>query len=812
MAARRHAISAAPPSRLSQLWQLPLLLVSLGLFGYAAYLFIDPQPGLTVAEKIEVAELLLSQHRPEAAREQLNKVLQNETLTVPQQGRVHILVAQALAEEQKQKGINVPANHARIIEQTRLALARGVLPDADVHVRLGESYEAIARYEDAVDHFRKAATFDASRGLSLQRKVIDLQLAADDRAGATATLEQYQNDKRLTDAERAWAMGERAHLLIDAGKYAEARSLLDDAMRLELDPVARGALHYRLGYCSWKLGEADEAERLLRVARDELQVKHPLDADASYVLGRISQEKGDATQAASFYQVVLTSHPDARVAPLARLGRGLCRVMLRQDDPALSDFQQLVREILSRASRAKLKGEVVEGLKLAAAALSARENFAGALEVMTYEQQLEPQPSPGFFARLADLYERNADKIERSSQIAPPADRIRKQQQAREALVRAADAYIAYSRAQTIIDDKSHGAAMWRGIELYDRAGNTPAVISTLELFVAERPEDPLAPDALLRLGRAYQAAGQFDKAIAAYNRNQFRYPQSLAAIKSAVPLAQAYIAKGPESFPKAENVLLAVVDDNPMITPDSQEFRLALFELGGLYHRTGRYEASIRRLEEFVERYPEDDRKSQLLFLMADGYRKSADLLSRQATAAAAAQPAAGQGSTALVSAGEGAGLAAAASPPASVAFDAIEAHRERRERLDRARALYDRLIEHWRGRVPTATLDQLQLKLAHFYRADCLFDLGQYEDAIKLYNAAAFKYQDDPASLAAYMQIVSACVAMGKPEQAKAATERAKQIFKSIPDSAFTEGSFTMPRQYWEQQLQWMSKAGMW
>ena len=33
---------------LSQLWQLPLLLLSLGLFGYAAYLFVDPHTGPTV--------------------------------------------------------------------------------------------------------------------------------------------------------------------------------------------------------------------------------------------------------------------------------------------------------------------------------------------------------------------------------------------------------------------------------------------------------------------------------------------------------------------------------------------------------------------------------------------------------------------------------------------------------------------------------------------------------------------------------------------------------------------------------------------
>jgi len=279
MAARRHAISAAP-ARLSQLWQLPLLLLSLALFGYAAYLFIDPKPGLSADEKIEVAHILLDQDRPEAAREQLNRVLQNEKLSIPQQGRIHIMLAESLDKEQKQKKLSIPANYQRIIEQTRLALSRGVQPDGVIHRRLGESFEALGRWEDAIDNYRKAAGSDPDRSLPLQRKIIDLQLVSDDRGGAAATLEKYLTDKRVANAERAWAIGEQAQIKIEEGKYSESRTMLDDAMKLELDPVARGTLHYRLGYCAFKLGEQDEAERLLRVAREELQVKHPLDAEA----------------------------------------------------------------------------------------------------------------------------------------------------------------------------------------------------------------------------------------------------------------------------------------------------------------------------------------------------------------------------------------------------------------------------------------------------------------------------------------------------------------------------------------------------
>jgi tetratricopeptide (TPR) repeat protein len=763
-------------------------LSSLGLFGYAAYLFIDPKAGPTVAEKIVGASSFVKVGRAEAGIEQLNKLLDTNKLDREQEAQVHLALAAALDAAQREARLSIPANHLRIIEQIRIGLAQGAKPDAEVYRRLGESYDAIDRPAEALDSFRKAMALDPERSIALQRKVIDLQLSRNDVGPAETGLDEYLRDARLSDAERAWAIGEKAQLLIDRSQYAEAKSLLAQSLKLDSNPLNQGQVNYRLGYCAWRMGDAAEAERLLRVAREQFKIRHPLDADAAYALGKIYEGRRDPKTAGSFFQDILTTHPDAKVATLARLGRAISRVQTGSDDAAMIDLKELVAEVSTKESRKVHAAAVVAGLREATNLLTTRSKYDLALESLAYEQELTPEPAASFFSRLGVVYERRAEQLDKLADAGNAADRIKKAQQVREMRNKAGDAYVAFSRSLTITDDGGYGDALWKGIELYDRAANLQSVMSALDLFVAERPLDPLAPEALRRLGLAYQAAGLFDKAVAAFQRNQFRYPQSLAASKSAVPLAQAYMSKSPESYNKAESVLRSVIENNPLLTPEADEFKQALFELAQLYYRTNRFEESVARLEELCERYPNDERMGQLLFLMGDSYRKSAAMLDvRLALASSDKQPAA--------------------------TADGAEATAAKRERLGKAREMYDRVVDLYRASTsPQTDTDKLYLKLAHFYRADCLYDLGSYDDAIRAYDAAAFRYQEDPSALAAYVQIVNSYCALGKVEEAKTANERAKWLLRRMPQESFTDGSFAMPKAYWEQWLKWTSASGMW
>jgi tetratricopeptide (TPR) repeat protein len=817
--------SRGKSTRLSRLWQLPLFLLSIGLFAYAAYLFIDPKPGLTIAQKIDLARTYLTYERPEAAVDQLNKLLQGEKLTLENESKIHLLLAESIEAAQKLKHLDLPANHERIIEQTKIAISQAVKTDANVYRRMGESYEALGNAEQALKNYRLAEAMDADRSLRLKRKVIDLQMTQGDLGAAEASLDEYLKDPKLSDSERAWALGEKSHMLADAGKFIEARALLGEALRLNPDPMAQGQLHYWLGYSQWKLGDTAEAERLLRVARDLMKVRHPTDADAAFTLGKIRQEKGDYKEAAAFYESVLVSHPDSPVAILAKLGRGLCRISLNQDNAGLNDLQTLVNEVSSKPAHKRKATEIVAGLRDAAATLAMRDNFACALEVMGYEQQLTQNPAGEFFARLAKVYERRAEQVDGSVDDAPnPDERFRRETQTRDFRTKAGDAYIAYAKSLGGTDDKGYGDAIWKAVELYDRCGSLPLSIAALELFIAERPDDALAPEALLRLGRAYQAAGNFDKAIAALQRNQFRYPNSLAASKSGVPLAQAYMAKGPESYARAEKTLKAVVENNHLITPDAEEFRQALIELGQLYYRTERFEEAGAKFEEVVERYPDDKRITQLVFLMGDSYRKSALLLRDAIAANDRKKKATDDARLAAAKTGGNASATTTKTQPSQDGDDDLRAAIARaaderaaadqavKDRLNKAGELYARVIDRFKQAPPQADGDKLYYKLAHFYRADCLYDLGDYRGAIKLYDAAALRYQEDPSVLAAYVQIINSWMKLGKSDEARTANERAKWLLRKMPAGAFQEtGGLQMNKQYWEQWLKGSNDAGV-
>lgn len=774
-------------ARLAHLWQFPLLMVSLALFSYSAYRFIDPKGSPRAGDRLHAAKVFLQRGDADSAITQANRVLASANLTRADEAGAHLLLAQALETGQKQKRLSLKANHQRIIEQSKLAVAGGVAEDADLYRRVGESQEALDHPAEALLAYTRALALDPDHSTALQRKVIELQLAENDSDAAEQSIDAFLRSPKLGKGDKAWAMEQKARVLIARSQFDRASKLLEEARLLDGNIRSQGEAHYWLAWCRHKLGQFDEAERLLRVARDQMTVADPLEGDAGYLLGNIRAAKGDLPEAIACYEAVLTSHPESKLVLLARLGRGLARLGLMQDEAGMNDLHESVAQVKQRPQGGNFSADVVKGLEQAAALLARRQRFAYALELFEQEQDLAPNPPAEFFARLADVLEKRADQLEAPSDSDSDEALRKRQQQARDLRIEAGDCYQALSRKLTLADDHGQAEAAWKAIDRYDRSGATPRLVAALEEFVSQRPSDGQTPEAMLRLGRAYQARGQFDLAIDRFQKNQMYFPQSLAASKSGVPLAQCLIAKGPAGYAKAERVLREMLEQSPLLTPEAEEFRSALFELSQLYYRTGRYEEAVAKLEEMAQRYPTDPRMAQMVFLIADSYRKSAALL---AAGGPATQP--------------------ATTNPADASARA-EASAARIERLQKARSLFAQAIDLFRRQPPRRDLEKLYQKLSFFYRADCAYDLKDYAEAIKLYDAATLRYQDDPSSVAAYVQVVNAYVALGRPDDAKTANERAKWLLRRMPAEAFEAGKAAISKEYWNQWLTATADSGM-
>ena len=82
----------------------------------------------------------------------------------------------------------------------------------------------------------------------------------------------------------------------------------------------------------------------------------------------------------------------------------------------------------------------------------------------------------------------------------------------------------------------------------------------------------------------------------------------------------------------------------------------------------------------------------------------------------------------------------------------------------------------------------------------------MGDYVDAISLYESAA---KESPANaLPAHVQIVNAYCALDRMDEARAANQRARALLRQSPSG---DGTFAMPRAYFEQWLKWTG-SGTW
>jgi len=114
--------------------------------------------------------------------------------------------------------------------------------------------------------------------------------------------------------------------------------------------------------------------------------------------------------------------------------------------------------------------------------------------------------------------------------------------------------------------------------------------------------------------------------------------------------------------------------------------------------------------------------------------------------------------------------------------------------------------------GDADTLTeLERTYLRESRLYRGDCLFDLGRFQQAIAVYEETAWLYDNQPAAVAASVQIAHCHLRLGERAEARAAFERLQWLLRKIPAGAFDTQRGMSSKEYWETMVTRMAASGV-
>jgi len=591
---------------------------------------------------------------------------------------------------------------------------------------------------------------------------------------------------------RLWAVEEKLYLLDEQGRPELGERLLEDNASYFENSDLFARFQFLRMLVLYETKRFDEAEVGLRTLRNSVSPNDEVNAMTGWLLGRAIMYDGGPQrpeEALSFFRDVERLHPDSPYAVASVLGSAEALVLLERHDEAIASFRRAIDELESVSTRLVNRELLRTSLAVAAEQRRAVGELKAALAYAQLATTLldgkNTEQTVAMLQQLANIQAALAEKWEQDQ--TDESDAFGRDESGdrggdfKSMYAQAADTYEKIAEMDLIHDRRSSEAA-WQAAELAAKAGQRSVAVQRYRSFIMQRPQSELVPRGLLRIGNLLQSAGRLDEAIDAYQRCYRRFPQTLDGIRTLIPLARSYLARGPDDLELVERTLQLVISDTQVFTPEAPEFADALFLLGDVYGRQGRYEKSIATLEEALDRYPDDPRVWRSRFLLANAYRRSSLALREQA-----------------LDSGFGSGIE--------------QTRLESRRRLRTARELYRELITEYeaRGSLRLSKLERVYLRQAYLYEADSYFDMQDYRAALKLYDNAIGMFKDSPTALSAYVQVINCHIFLGQPKEARAALARARVLASSLRPEAFASSLSPETKDDWKKYFDWLADSDL-
>ncbi|MCA9287375.1 MAG: tetratricopeptide repeat protein [Phycisphaerales bacterium] len=794
--------SASPGELLRSLrrsWQLPLLGVGVVLLGAGIAAAFATKPKIDLMARMDRAESMIRREQFRSAVEFLGgdegvfPFVDSGRVTAAEAARYHLLMARGIYRGQKALSVRDPRNDLSVLREYEAAEHLGAPLDegdreamVDTRLLMGDLDAA----EREIAHLPEAIGEQRVRWL---KRVVDQGLrrpvAEQDRA--LRIIAGMLSDPSLGEEDRLWAVGEQARLSLARGApEAAITQILRETPRLER-PAGDGlaTLLTLLGRAYMQLDppEVDEAYAQLERALSMFSASNVASAEALLVTARIDAQRGRLDEARTRLRQIGEWFGSTEWYLPSLLGLAEVEAAAGSMDVCVDRYQELVdlaregdlgRWITTAEIAASLttesgnrlaSGDVGRAQRLALLALDLTGMDSAPAGVLRAVAEADLAASDA----MLPVRRGTSEAVFALSSMEPGT-----RAQVRRLLVRAATFLKEYSRRMILEDRDAYGLALWQSADAFDRAGDTEQAILGFQEYIESFPDEPLRAEARYRLAQARQARGEFEEAAALYrglveDRQNPNAPDvGEFGDRSVIALARTLLGDSdPSNDEEGERLLLGAVSGREVGFPDSTHYREALFELGLMYYRSGRYADAIARLEEAMERYPSDPRLVQVRYRLGDAERRSA----REAAAL----------------------LQTELTPARRREVEAL-----RRERLEGAVEIFREVRDEIEAKAARerSILDEEYLRNSYYFLASCQFDMGDYRGAIEAYDAARERYPTDPASLVAMVQIVNAYVALGEFDRARTANERARLFYESLPAEVWDDPYLPMGRAEWQ------------
>jgi tetratricopeptide (TPR) repeat protein len=678
------------------------------------------------------------------------------------------------------RALHGAGRHARSISILREAL--GAAPDdaAPIHALLADCYLNLQppKLAEALDHNRQ---YLASPGLS--SKALD--------AGRLAEARILLAQKNPAAAQQAITMIQENSTSYPEAVILQGRIVLQTLATAPAPPADANAVTTEM---------QDQLRRLL--AREGLPPA--ITAQAQLLIGLCYQQQGDTRAAIAQFDKIRRLYFGQPEALAATIFHG---DLVRPESPA--EAVALYKRALSQVGGSE---EAYHNIWLPADEFCNR--FTAAIDNLTER---------GFFADALDLTLTlvspfsHLAAIERQAQIHRGWARQLEQRATTEKQPQAdvSEAEARHHRRQAgalwhkladlRIATRNYLGDLASSADDFRRGHGFEQAVLVYQELLKQGPQQG-EPEALVGLGESLLSLGKTDDGLIVLGRCREVYPQHPATYQARLLSAMTLQEQGKPA--EAQELLI----DNLYrysLAPKSNDWRDSLFALGNLLYRQAQelesrsrlagvdrldaesrraglalleqshaaFEDAIRTLTEAVDRYDNAPQAIEARYRIAEAYRHSAKLPRKRISGVTI------ETSKALL-------------------------NRQMGELLQSAIDGYSTLITRLSDqqdvtRWPTETAI---LRNCYFGRADALFDLGKYDEAIQAYSAATNRYQHDPESLEAYVQIASCHRRLGRVSEARGTLEQARVVLLRIrPDADFVRTT-RFGRQDWLHLLEWL------